>query len=251
MPYTPRPLRNPCPLRSDMTIPSMFEPSVNPEDLVEATKELQAIEAQMQLAQSIHRPTPPASTPGPTPPGPMDLSNGDDTQDMEGRPTKCPRDGSKGTNQPGKGKGMQGRGATHHQQGARHHGGRPSGQHLSGQLQRPWHRSGQGQGYGPSSHPDLHLMCHTMARLLMRHEDALSVLQQSTTWILFLTTQPPGTILPKLFATAQGWHEMKHNNPDSITQPMRTILWQKLMTELKVRPKRSWTTRRPWTRRCS
>ena len=161
MPYTPRPLRNPCPPRSDMTIPSMFEPSVNPEDLVEATKELQAIEAQMQLAQSIHRPTPPASTPGPTPPGPMDLSNGDDTQDMEGRPTKWPRDGSKGTNQPGKGKGMQGRGATHHQQGARHHGGRPSGQHPSGQLQRPWHRSGQGQGYGPSSHPDLHLMCHT------------------------------------------------------------------------------------------
>ena len=62
----------------------------------------------------------------------------------------------------------------------------------------------------------------------------MSVLQ-STTWILFLTTQPPGTILPKLFATAQTWHEMKYNDPDSINQPMRTILWQKLMLELKTR----------------
>ena len=78
-------------------------------------------------------------------------------------------------------------------------------------------------------------MCHTMARLLMRHKDALSVLQQSTTWILFLTTQPPGIILPKLFNTAQGWHEMKYNDPESITQPMRIILWQKLMAELCLR----------------
>ena len=54
-------------------------------------------------------------------------------------------------------------------------------------------------------------------------------------WILFLTTQPPGTILPRLFTTAQTWHEMKHNDPDSISQPMRVILWQKLMTELKTR----------------
>eukprot|EP00439_Symbiodinium_sp_Y106_P014738 s3506_g2.t1 len=93
----------------------------------------------------------------------------------------------------------------------------------------------QGPGYGPTSGPDLQMMCHTMARLLMRHKDALSVLQQSTTWILFLTTQPPGIILPKLFNTAQGWHEMKYNDPESITQPMRIILWQKLMAELCLR----------------
>eukprot|EP00439_Symbiodinium_sp_Y106_P078250 s1955_g17.t1 len=43
------------------------------------------------------------------------------------------------------------------------------------------------------------------------------------------------TILPRLFTTAQTWHEMKHNDPDSISQPMRVILWQKLMTELKTR----------------
>ena len=196
---------------------------------MEATKELQAIESQMQLIKSIPRPAPPTSTPGQSSTGPMDTSHGDDTQDLDGRPTKWPRDGSKAISLLGKGKGAHGRGAP--QQGARNQGGRPSNQ-----LQPPWHRSGQGQGYGPSSsHPDLHLMYHTMARLLMRREDALSVLQQSTTWVLFLTTQPPGTILPKLFATAQGWHELKHNNPDSITQPMRTILWQKLMTELKGR----------------
>ena len=100
-----------------MTVPSMFETTVNPDDMVEATKELQAIESQMQLIKSIPRPTPPTSTPGPSSPGQMDTSHGDDTQDLEGRPTKWPRDGSKRTNLPGKGKGAQGRGAP--QQGTR------------------------------------------------------------------------------------------------------------------------------------
>ena len=70
-----------------------------------------------------------------------------------------------------------------------------------------------------------------MARLLMRHEDALSVLQQSTTWVLF----QPRTILPNLYNAAQAWYDLKQNTPESLALPMRTILWQKLMSILAQR----------------
>ena len=53
--------------------------------------------------------------------------------------------------------------------------------------------------------------------------------------VLFLTTQQPRTIIPELYSAAQAWYDLKQNNTESLALPMRTILWQKLMSMLAQR----------------
>ena len=147
------------------------------------------------------------------------VNNSDNNQ--EARPAKWHRENFKGGHSQGKGKGHSGRGSQMapapqqtppRQLAPPRRTGRPQ---PPQQPPRSWGR----QGYAPSSESEiqyLQCMCHTMARLLMRHEDALSVLQQSTTWVLFLTTQQPRTILPELYSAAQAWYDLKQNNPESL-----------------------------------
>ncbi|CAE7659293.1 unnamed protein product [Symbiodinium necroappetens] len=226
---------------------------INPEDLHEATKELDAINAQMKLvdqrkltvATPLGRASMPMS-PLPAPEGELGqgampmlgVSNSDNNQ--EERPAKWQRENFKGGTSQGKGKGHSGRGSQMVQAPQQSQNRQPAPTRRYGRPQPPQQppRSWGRQGYAPSSESEIqHLqsMCHTMARLLMRHEDALSILQQSTTWVLFLTTQQPRTIIPELYSTAQAWYDLKQNNAESITLPMRTILWQKLMSMLAQR----------------
>ena len=227
---------------------------INPEDLHEATKELDAINAQMKLvdqrklaavATPLGRATMSLS-PVPAPDGepgqgamPMQgVSHSDHNQ--EERPAKWQRENFKGGNSQGKGKGHSGRGSQlvpAPQQTPQRQSAPPRRQGRPQPPQQP-PRSWGRQAYAPSSESEIQFlqsMCHTMARLLMRHEDALSVLQQSTTWVLFLTTQQPRTIIPELYSAAQAWYDLKQNNSESLSLPMRTILWQKLMSMLAQR----------------
>ena len=231
-----------------------FQPElINPEDLHEATKELDAINAQMKLVEQrkLEVATPLGRASMPASPGPAQnsereqgtmpmqgVSNSDNSQ--EERPAKWHRENFKGSHSQGKGKGHSGRGSqivpapqpTPQRPPApsRRYGRPPPPQ----QPPRSWGRQGSAHS-SESEIQYLQSMCHTMARLLMRHEDALSVLQQSTTWVLFLTTQQPRTILPELYNAAQAWYDLKQNTPESLALPMRTILWQKLMSMLAQR----------------
>ena len=74
-----------------------------------------------------------------------------------------------------------------------------------------------------------------MAQLMLRHEDFHTGLAQSTSWVLFEGTVPPLSTIAAQARIAQEWHRMKRDTPESIRQPLRTILFQTWAAELKGR----------------
>ena len=74
-----------------------------------------------------------------------------------------------------------------------------------------------------------------MAQLLLRHEDFITGLSQSTSWVLFEGTAPPLSAVGAQARLGQEWHRMKRDSPESISQPLRTILFQTWAAELKNR----------------
>ncbi|CAE7817040.1 secG [Symbiodinium necroappetens] len=74
-----------------------------------------------------------------------------------------------------------------------------------------------------------------MAQLLLRHEDFITGLSQSTSWVLFEGTAPPLSAVAAQARLGQEWHRMKRDSPESIRQPLRTILFQTWAAELKGR----------------
>ena len=74
-----------------------------------------------------------------------------------------------------------------------------------------------------------------MAQLMLRHEDFITGLSQSTSWVLFEGTAPPLSAVGAQARLGQEWHRMKRDSPESISQPLRTILFQTWAAELKNR----------------
>ncbi|CAE7550556.1 unnamed protein product [Symbiodinium microadriaticum] len=74
-----------------------------------------------------------------------------------------------------------------------------------------------------------------MARLLLRLEDAQSVMLLDTEFIFFLQTKASGNqwaIVDSLHQVALRWHAMKEQNPASLQQPMRIVLLTCLLEAL-------------------
>ena len=74
-----------------------------------------------------------------------------------------------------------------------------------------------------------------MARLLLRLEDAQSVMLLDTEFIFFLQTKASGNqwaIVDNLHQVALRWHAMKEQDPASLQQPMRVVLLTCLLEAL-------------------
>ena len=70
-----------------------------------------------------------------------------------------------------------------------------------------------------------------LAQLLLRHEDYLNGLAQSTTWVMFQGTAPPLSTIPAQIS--EQWQISKAEQPASIR--LRTVLFQTWASELKSR----------------
>ncbi|CAE7711544.1 unnamed protein product [Symbiodinium sp. CCMP2592] len=75
----------------------------------------------------------------------------------------------------------------------------------------------------------------SVARLLLRHEDQLTGLAQNTTWIMFQGTVPPLTPVPAQMRIGEQWQLTKTESPAALKHPLRTVLFQTWLSELKVR----------------
>ncbi|CAE7880982.1 secG, partial [Symbiodinium necroappetens] len=133
----------------------------------------------------------------------------------------------------------------------------PDGRKDPDQTPKPQHDNpGQGRGQRRQFQPqsrnqppesqrgsdNLHLhrralesLVGKMAQLMLRHEDFHTGLAQSTSWVLFEGTVPPLSTIAAQARIAQEWHRMKRDTPESIRQPLRTILFQTWAAELKGR----------------
>ncbi|CAE7538097.1 unnamed protein product [Symbiodinium necroappetens] len=133
-------------------------------------------------------------------------------QEGDQRQAKWQKDQSKGQN--GKGRGM-----------------------MNGRQKRPFQNGQQGGGTGTSSSglvlsPDTIQM---LIKLLLRHEDQLATFRLSTAWVFFLSAEKPVEIIETLFVTATQWKSQKLNDPGSLSNPMRVILFQATWKMLHTR----------------
>ncbi|CAE7292983.1 unnamed protein product [Symbiodinium microadriaticum] len=85
---------------------------------------------------------------------------------------------------------------------------------------------------------ELREMIRHLARLALRLEDAMSICNLDNEFILFFQTGAnPWSITTPLFTTATEWKAKKESNPESLSQPLRSVLfycvWASLLTQLR------------------
>ncbi|CAE6956728.1 unnamed protein product [Symbiodinium sp. CCMP2592] len=134
-------------------------------------------------------------------------------QEAEERPAKYSKDLNKGP--AGKGRGANGGLKRHYQ---------PRGN----QAARETGTSSTGLVLSPET-------IQMLIKLLLRHEDQLATFRLSTAWVFFLSAEKPVEILETLFATATQWRHQKLNDPASLKNPMRVILFQATWKEMYTR----------------
>ncbi|CAE7245612.1 unnamed protein product, partial [Symbiodinium sp. CCMP2456] len=72
----------------------------------------------------------------------------------------------------------------------------------------------------------------SMSRLMMRHEDQLSINRAQDNCVMFAQTQGVLSAVPELFKATEAWRQMKKDQPELLTLPLRTWMlkhWVDLM----------------------
>ena len=103
------------------------------------------------------------------------------------------------------------------------------------QPQTPANRPRASEPSAPSNSLASGGLVTKVAQLLLRHEDYLNGLAQSTTWVMFQGTSPPLSIIPAQARISEQWQITKTERPSSIRHPLRTVLFQTWASELKAR----------------
>ncbi|OLQ08498.1 LINE-1 retrotransposable element ORF2 protein [Symbiodinium microadriaticum] len=106
----------------------------------------------------------------------------------------------------------------------------------------------QGKGQGPQSgqrqrqkqttnlSSKAEQLVNMLARLSLRHEDALSMMRSDRGYCLFLrTAQSPETITQSLYLSAQAWKEQRQEKPQERRHPLRVVLFSLVMQEFSMR----------------
>ncbi|CAE7192336.1 unnamed protein product, partial [Symbiodinium sp. CCMP2456] len=209
---------------------------VSRDELMEAAAELQHIQTMALQGQHFFGPAlgPSTAMPALTPTSTMEVQTPprhSGTQ-QQPRPSQFPsmpkylKTNGKGTDQ---GKGQQHETSSESQQQTQRGRTRPQFQGQPSNAQTS--RSGNPRSR-PSGNDSL---VEHMAQLLIRHDNFWNGMQMSTGWIMFLGTAPPLTTLPLLHQIGTEWHRMKAEEPASLQQPMRVILYQTWANEMRKR----------------
>ncbi|OLP87780.1 hypothetical protein AK812_SmicGene30970 [Symbiodinium microadriaticum] len=74
-----------------------------------------------------------------------------------------------------------------------------------------------------------------LARLCLRHEDAVNLWRAECSFVMFIKTGIPGSLVPALFAAKTEWVKLKEASPEKVKRPMRCILFSCLLREVHDR----------------
>ena len=127
-------------------------------------------------------------------------------------------------------------------------GGRPSkgqGQHRGNTPSRGggrWDSQNWGGGnWRKQDHDDalqsLKAMVSQLAKLCLRHEDSINLWRAESSYVLFVRTGIPGSLVPALYAAKSEWQKLKEETTEKIKRPMRCILFSCLLKEMSDRLK--------------
>ena len=100
--------------------------------------------------------------------------------------------------------------------------------------------TGKGKSKQPSlsknrpSDPKMQSILVSLARLSLRHEDALNTERQDTGFMLYMTTGEAG-IHRALLKISEAWKAQRLTNPLSVNSPLRLLLFRACIEELQLR----------------
>ena len=72
-------------------------------------------------------------------------------------------------------------------------------------------------------------------RLLLRHEDCLSLIRAEYGFVMFFRIDVPCSVIRPLFEAQKLWRQTKETSPEQLTKPMRATLMACLIKELTQR----------------
>ena len=121
-------------------------------------------------------------------------------------------------------------------QGQRNGGG-------GGGYQRSQHQGGWGSGKWSNWKKDdeddkiatLKFLVSQLAKLCLRHEDSINMWRAESSFVLFVRTGIPGSLVPSLYAAKTEWQKIREETPEKIKRPMRNILFSCLLKEMNSR----------------
>ena len=74
-----------------------------------------------------------------------------------------------------------------------------------------------------------------VAQLVIRHEDALAVARLDRSFVFHFRVDGPGTLVKSLFTISQVWKDTKTRNPESLTLPLRSVIFQHVLKTVAER----------------
>ena len=74
-----------------------------------------------------------------------------------------------------------------------------------------------------------------LQRLVLRHEDSLSMIQSEYSFVAFLRVNAPSSIVGALYEAQRAWRHLRDTSPAQLTKPMRCSLLARLFMELAKR----------------
>ena len=97
-----------------------------------------------------------------------------------------------------------------------------------------WDKDKEDKTFDRATERKLYELCLAMSRLIMRHEDQMSINRAQDNFVMFAQTQGVLSAIPELFKATEAWRQMKKERPEVITLPLRTWLlkhWVDLMLQ--------------------
>ncbi|CAE7369964.1 unnamed protein product, partial [Symbiodinium necroappetens] len=134
-------------------------------------------------------------------------------------------------NNPGSSQGSRGRQSNG--QGSKGHG--QQGGYQRSRNQNSW-GSGRWSNWKKDDEDEAIAMLKTLvgqlARLCLRHEDSINMWRAESSFVLFVRTGIPGSLVPSLFAAKTEWQKLKEEQPEKVKRPMRNMLFSCLLKEM-------------------
>ncbi|CAE7216578.1 unnamed protein product, partial [Symbiodinium necroappetens] len=111
--------------------------------------------------------------------------------------------------------------------------------HGQGSNQRSRHQGGWGGNKWHNWKKDedddletLRSLVSQLARLCLRHEDSINMWRAESSYVLFVRTGIPGSLVPSLFAAKTEWQKLREASPEKVKRPMRNMLFSCLLKEM-------------------
>ncbi|CAE7770501.1 unnamed protein product, partial [Symbiodinium necroappetens] len=101
-----------------------------------------------------------------------------------------------------------------------------------------WNPQRQGANRADAQLKELQNLRHRvdlLTTLVLRHDNALNILAQDQTYMIFVRTDIPGNLASILYEAGKAWNDLKASNPEKLEAPMRVILFQKFLVTVKAR----------------